>query len=126
LLVHGDITVDDHFARFGSKSFAINKINSVEVRSTTKAGSNSYAVWWGLALLLGLPALFTPEARPGLVFAALFALLGWRSWRRRRPVTTYRLFLVTSSAEAQAFETNDEDEVIRLRAAIEDAMARAS
>jgi len=33
----GDISVDDNFARFGTKSYAINKINSVDVRSRAMA-----------------------------------------------------------------------------------------
>ena len=33
-----NITVDNDFARFGSKSYAINKINSVEVRERKLGG----------------------------------------------------------------------------------------
>ena len=122
----GNVTVDDRFARFGAKSFAINKINSVEVRSSTKRGSKGYVLWWGIAALSALVAIGAQAAGVFIVLAALLAFVGWRSWLRRRDVITYGLFLVTSSSEAQAFTSRDADEVRQLRSAIEDAMARSN
>ena len=46
--------VDRDFVRVGDKSFAINKINSVEVRTRTIKGSVGYIALWLLAFLLGL------------------------------------------------------------------------
>lgn len=120
----GDVRVDDSFARFGGKSFAINKINSVEVRSETKPGSGTYVLWAIIALAL-LVAAVMQRSLGWFVFAALSAFFAWRSWERKQPTTTYRLFLVTSSSEAQAFETTDADQVEMLRGAIEDAMERS-
>lgn len=121
----GNISVDDRFARFGGKSFAINKINSVEVRGETKSGSKGYFLFWLLTAIFVLSAIAQQTGVP-IVIAAVFGGLGWLSWRRRHPITTYRLFLVTSSSEAQAFQTNEAGEVNQLRDAIEDAMARSN
>lgn len=118
----GAIKVDASFVRFADKSYAINKINSVDVRSETKRGSFAYVIWWILALIFAVPAL-VPGARGMLIIVAVFAVLGWRSWSRRRRVTTYALFLVTSSGEAQAYETSDAEEMAQLRSAVEDAIA---
>lgn len=120
-----EITVDDAFVRFGDRSVAINKINSIEVRSETAKGSSAYRIWWTLAALLALGAL-GGGAWGALVIVALFAFLGWRSWKKRAPVTTYGLFLVTSSGEAQACATTDGDQIRMLRDRIERAMAKAA
>jgi hypothetical protein len=123
---NGDITVDDRFARFGDKSFAINKINSVEVRKETKAGSRAYIFWWGIAAIALLTIILGTGAQLAFFFIVVGGVLGFVSWKKRLPIHTYFLFLVTSSAEAQAFKTHDEDEIIRLRNAVEDAMARSN
>ena len=43
----GHVTVDDNFARFGSKSYAINKITSVDVRMHEKRRSGWF-IWRGM------------------------------------------------------------------------------
>ena len=121
----GGITIDDKFARFGSKSFAINKITSVDVRSKRKTGSRGFIFWFGLAAISAIVALTVGPAA-NVVLAALAAIPGWFSWRHRHPSYTYLLFLVTSGNETQAFATTDRDEVQRLRSALEEAMSRSS
>ena len=126
-----DVTVDDTFARVGSKSYAINKINSVDVRSKKKPGKWSWAVWWFLAFVIGMPGIIQfAQGDPGngigsLLVTGLFGFLGWRSYQKRHPTFSYELFLMTSSNEVQAFTTDSKDEVLKLRGAIEDAMAAA-
>ena len=121
----GNISIDDHFARFGGKSFAINKINSVEVREQRTPGNKVYVIWWIIAAVLALGAL--PDGTWALLALAIFAaLVGWSKWRSRNPVSTYSLYLVTSSSEAQACQTSDKAEVERLRDAVESAIARSS
>ena len=126
-----NVTVDDNFARVGSKSYAINKINSVDVRSKKIPGKWSWIFWWLLAIFCGLPALGAliggqpGEAFAMLLIAALFGYFGWKSYQKRHATFSYELFLMTSSNEVQAFATDDKDDVLALRRAIEDAMAAA-
>lgn len=125
----GNVTVDDNFARVGSKSYAINKINSVDVRSKKKSGKWGWLLWWLLAIFCGVPALGAliggqpGEAVAMLLIAALFGYFGWKSYQQRHATYSYELFLMTSSNEVQAFVTDDKDDVLALRSAIEDAMA---
>ena len=116
----GVIEVDDKFARFGGKSYAINKINSVEVRQRKPYGK-------GAAVLCGIIALMAllQAAQVGLaavVVGLAFAGLAYWSWQRSK-VTEYQLFLMTSSSEAQAFVTRNGAEVFALRDQIEAAIA---
>jgi uncharacterized protein DUF6232 len=121
------VQVDDKFARFGSKSYAINKINSVDVRVHRP---HSQAATWicGLVALISvislLGSLSDPEGLSGgaLVLAAVFAGLSYVSWQKSQ-TREYQLFLMTSSSETEAFVTRDRDEVLRLRERIEEAMA---
>lgn len=123
---NGDITIDNNFARFGAKSFAINKINSVEVRSQTVPGSKAWLVFAVLAALFAINVIvryFNGEDTNGSFWAAaVLGVLSAATWGKRHAVTTHRLFLVTSSAEAQAFATHDWTDITELRTAIEDAM----
>lgn len=125
MYAQGDVTVDDRFARFGSKSYAINKINSVDVRSTEVPGSWAFVLWWALGASMLITALST-QTWGLLVVSAVLFVPGWSSWKRRRATTVYSLFLVTSSNEAQATKSIDGAEIERLRTAIEDAMARSN
>jgi len=123
--------VDDDFARFGAKSYAINKINSVEVREGAPHGR-------GGAIICGIIAAFcvlgwigkatSPDhivtATP-LVAAAIFAGLAYWQWQKAH-VREYQLFLMTSSSETQAFTTQSRDEVLSLREQVETAMLRHS
>lgn len=123
----GAVSVDQHFARFGSKSYAINKINSVDIRVARPHGEGAIWIWGLLALICGLAffgSLSAPEGPSvgGLILAAIFAFLAYRAWLSSK-IREYRLFLMTSSSEAQAYVTRDRDEVIRLREKIEKAMA---
>lgn len=120
------VSVDNDFARFGAKSYAINKINSVEVREVRpyKMGG---AVFWGLAaalfLLGGLGSLASPQDSSAgfFVIAVVCAFLAYWFWQRAK-IREYRLFLMTSSSEAQAFVSRDREEVLSLRDSIEAAM----
>jgi hypothetical protein len=118
---NGSITVDEDFARFGSKTYSIDKINTVDVRVSVPSQAG-----WIILGLLGI-GFFLPSALAGELVMAFFGivLLGaayivWRGAQLR----TYKLFLVTSSSEAQAFETRDEGEISQLRSAIEQAIIR--
>lgn len=125
----GNVRVDEHFARFGSKAFAINKINSVEVRVQHTPASNA---WIGVAIvgaLVGLAA-FGGQAPQGAI-TAFFAWIGtaviaYFMWRGAEPSDLYSLFLMTSSTEAQAYVTNDANDIRALRDAIEHAVSSAA
>lgn len=124
------VSVDDDFARFGGKSYAINKINTVEVRARYPNGQGGAVI---LALLAALcvfgwfAALNSDQGTSGgpLLFAAIFGALAYWQFQRSK-VREYQLFLMTSSSEAQAFVSRDRDEVFSLREQIEGAMLRHS
>lgn len=114
------VTVDDDFARFGGKSYAINKINSVEVRKRHPYGQSA-AFLCGLITII---FLFASAGSPAfIVLALVFGFLTYLAWRRAK-IVEYQLFLMTSSSEAQAFVTRDGEEVQALRDKIERAMTR--
>ena len=122
------VSVDADFARFGDKSYAINKINSVEVRSRKPHGQGAMFAWGLFSLIFALSGLGQLGAATGgalvmLGLAGLFGFLAHKAWRNSQ-IVEYQLFLMTSSSEAQAFITRDGDEVQALRDCIERAMAR--
>jgi len=120
------VTVDDDFARFGGKSYAINKINSVEVRERHPHGSGGAILFGGLSMILLVAALNGTDPNRGptfLLLAALSAVAAYWAWRRSK-VVEYQLFLMTSSSEAQAFVSRDGNEVYSLRDNIERAMTK--
>ncbi|OJW73019.1 MAG: hypothetical protein BGO57_13150 [Sphingomonadales bacterium 63-6] len=131
---NGDISVDEAFARFGSKTYAINKINSTEVRERIVPGARGYYLWFPIAAFLTLPVLVglfssgnQEGATGGLIIIGLpLALFWWlaiRSYRRRAAKYSYELYLTMSSRDQQALVSPDRVEVEKLRAAIETAMA---
>lgn len=120
----GNVKVDSDFARFGSKSYAINKINSVEVRTDRPTGDAGWIICGIIALLCLLSGL--GGGGSGIfMLCAVFALVAaglYHSAQKR----IHKLFLMTSSSEAQALQSEIKEEVDSLRAAIEQAMvARA-
>lgn len=116
-----DIRVDGDFARFGSKSYAINKINSVDVRVHQPVSSCLPVVLWIGAAVMTLAAV--RQLSPGFLVTAGLLALGALVMQRESKRRIYRLFLTTSSSEAQAYESGDGEEVSALRQAIETAMA---
>ena len=126
---NGDISIDDDFARFGSKSYAIDKINSVDVRSA-RTGSGCGAFLCGavtvLLALFGVAGWTAPNGHTfggiALAVAALFGFLSWRSYQAAK-IVIYTLYLTTSSNEGQATQSIDQDEISAMRAAVEMAMA---
>lgn len=123
----GDIMVDAHFARFGSKSYAIDQINTVDVREH-KAGGGAWFFLGALAFIFAALALsnLRDGMGPGVLFCALmaglFGLLCVGSWKKSNRMF-YRLFLATSNGDAQAMQSENRDDVMQLRSAIEQAMA---
>jgi hypothetical protein len=122
LYQNGDVSIDQHFARFGSKSFAINKINSVEVRTHVKSGTIGWLFFWLFGLLSFIAGVKESNGA-GIVLGLILGALGYLSFRGHRETRIHRLYLMTSSSEAQAFETTSSDEVSALRSAIERAIA---
>lgn len=126
----GVVSVDNDFARFGSKSYAINKINSVEVRERQPHGKTGAVICGIIGVVLLLAAFGSMGSSNGspigsIVLAAVFLGLAYWQWQRAK-IREYLLFLMTSSSETQAFVTRDEDEVMSLRERIETAMTRHS
>lgn len=126
------VNVDRDFARFGSKSFAINKINTVDVRARHPHSQNAF-FGWGLAGVICLLMFAGGSQDPntssgggGMVFAlllcALFGFLAFRAWKRSK-IVEYQLFLVTSSGAVQAIKSEDASMIDDLRDRIERAMA---
>jgi len=124
----GNISVDEHFARFGSKSYAINKLTSVDVLER-KPGNGGWLTCAVIAALMGFAAfgaLLDPAPNAGgtgyLGIAVVFAGLAW--WIRRGNRPTYQLMLATAGGEVQAMTTQDLDIITRLRAALEAQIAQ--
>jgi hypothetical protein len=123
----GDVTVDSHFARFGSKSYAIDKINSVDVREETKSG----CLWIGFAILtgfFGLGAVGSLSSGSGSDIGTMWVIVAVLAGitlllYKQRPKPVYHLMLATSSGEVQATNSGDREAVLKLRAAIEAAMS---
>ncbi len=123
----GNISVDEHFARFGSKSYAINKITSVDVRETPPNNTG----WVLIGVLAGIMAFAgfghmvddDPTTSPFnlLLAAAIAGGVAWLLWRARR--STYRLMLATAGGEVQAMQTHDRDVIAQLRTALEQQIA---
>lgn len=125
------VNVDDDFARFGSKSYAINKINSVDVRSHKPYSATGYILGGFVTLALVLTIVgqaSEPSASSGPTINIVFFAVGaaaftWWSYRRSK-IVEYKLYLTTSSQEAQAFVSRDREAVLGLRAEIERAMTK--
>jgi Family of unknown function (DUF6232) len=122
------VSVDRDFARFGSKSFAINKINTVDVKARHPHSQNSF-FGWGLLSVICLLILVGggQGAGSGGPAAALFisvvcGALAFRAWKRSK-VVEYQLFLVTSSQAVQAIKSEDPEMIHGLRDRIERAIA---
>lgn len=115
------VSVDRDFARFGSKSYAINKINSVEVRRRYPNGQGMMFLLGLLAVICALSALGGAGGRLWAL-AIMFGVLAFGFWRRSR-IVEYQLFLMTSSSEAQAITSHDPNQIDSLRERIERAMA---
>lgn len=125
-----NVLIDDKFARFGAKSYAINKINSVEVRRRRPHGQGAAYFWGLLALIFGIGALnkFSDLNGNGFVGLIIAALCGWLAYKSylKSQIEEFDLFLMTSSSEAQAFTTRDASQVENLRDRIERAMAASA
>lgn len=122
----GEISVDAHFARFGSKSYAIDKITSVDVREQRKTGC-AWIFFIVLAVFAGfaaIAAIASPEDRgPSSeigFFFAVAAIAGFLFYTRPKPV--FHLMLATSSGEVQATTALKRETIDDLRVAIETAM----
>jgi len=123
----GSVSIDTSFARFGSKSYAVKQINTVDVRARQVRGKGWGALW----LLIGVICIAQGWSKPGggegagtgvIVFGAV--LVGVAALLLRRPnIYEYDLMLRTSSGEAQAYTTKDAATIGRLRAAIEQAIS---
>ena len=118
------VRVDNDFARFGSKSYAINKINSVEVRERQPHGMGVVILSGFFAVVLFFVGIQTGNAT-SIAVGVILGLLAIWLWTRTR-IREYLLFLMTSSSETQAFMTRDEEEVDSLREQIEAAMLNHS
>ena len=118
------VSVDRDFARFGNKSYAINKINSVEVRERSPHSQNA-ALGWGLLAVIFLLSALGGGGGFASFLALVFGALAYWAWQRSK-VREYQLFLMTSSSEAQAIVSRDSNHILSLRETIEQAMTKHS
>src|SRR3954451_22242501 len=106
------VSVDRDFARFGSKAYAINKINTVDVTAKRPHSQNAFFGWGLLAaicLLLfagGDKSGVNNGSAVGLLLCLVFAFLAYRAWKRSK-IVEYYLMLVTSSHSVQAIKSLD-------------------
>ena len=117
------VSVDNDFARFGAKSYAINKITSVEIREKTSPNAGcvvallAFATFAFMLATIGFPPL--------VLFAIGFGVATYFAWKRSKRVT-YQLFIITSASEQQAFESLSCNAVYGLRDQVEAAMLHHS
>ena len=124
----GDISVHDHFARFGGKAYAINKINSVEVRSHAppeKTGWIWFSIFAAIFGVAGVPQIANGNGAGGLIFAGLLGGCAFIAYQNRRITPSHKLFLMMSNSEAQVCESSDLGHIQALRGAIEQAIVRS-
>lgn len=120
------VTVDKKFARFGEKSYAIDKINTVEVRSINPYGNG----WAFICMIISLSfsygayRLYQDGDSPKIpIFICIFfAIAAYRLWIMSK-IVEFQLFLMTSSTSLQAYSSFDRAEISDLRNRIESAMA---
>jgi hypothetical protein len=117
---NGGISVDQDFARFGSKSYAINKINTVDVRERNPHGVAMTTIGALLSLVMIIVMFSDPNIASGFWLLVFLGLTYWGYVRSQ--IVIYDLYLKTSSSDVQAYESRDEDEVFKLRDAVEHAM----
>lgn len=120
------VTVDDHFARFGSKSYAINKITSVDVKTDEKRSSAwlFVGIFGSLFLvsafgMLGKGDSGTPVT--ALIGVAMIALATFLY--PKRISRSYVLMLATAAGEVQATTSTDGNAITELREVIEGRIA---
>lgn len=121
--------MDRDFARFGSKAYAINKINTVDVTYRHPYPRQAAFAWGLLAFfsLLVFGGSMSGENAGGVGFFALalcgfLGFLAYRAWQRSK-IVEYNLLLVTSSHSVQAIKSRDSAFIQDIRDRIERAMA---
>ena len=123
----GHVIVDDNFARFGSKSYAINKITSVDVRVHEKRRSGwlAFGIVGILFLLAGLGSLAEPEKGSALTLIVLGGVCMFMAVKgfSKRLTRSYELMLATAAGEVQATTATDGDSIQELRDVIEGRIA---
>lgn len=125
------VSVDNDFARFGAKSYAINKITSVEIREVKdKNAGCTIAIFAVIALVLAVSAFesFSSGFETVLGFLAGAAIFGYLTYAmiQKAKEITYQLFLITAASEQQAYESKSRENVYRLRDQVEAAMMHHS
>src|SRR5689334_11973841 len=101
------VSIDRDFARFGSKSYAINKINSVDLRQRHPHGQTPVFILGFLAVIC-LLAIKGDNGLEMTCLAVVFGALAFAAWKKSQ-IVEYQLFLMTSSSEEQAITSSDRD-----------------
>jgi hypothetical protein len=116
------VRVDADFARIGSKAYAINKINSVDVSARRPHSRDPAIAWCGLAVICAVVAA-NGSSSIWWFLCAVSAALAYRAWERFK-VVEYFLMLTTSSAEIAAIKSREPDFIDGVRTQIEAAMTK--
>eukprot|EP00456_Euglypha_rotunda_P014398 TRINITY_DN14515_c0_g1_i1.p3 TRINITY_DN14515_c0_g1~~TRINITY_DN14515_c0_g1_i1.p3 ORF type:complete len:107 (+),score=20.44 TRINITY_DN14515_c0_g1_i1:876-1196(+) len=76
-----NVSVDKDFARFGSKSYAINKINTVDVRERKPYGQLGMFIFGVLCFIFGMAALggLSEKSLSGSITSFIFAAIDRKS-----------------------------------------------
>lgn len=120
---YDDAFVDGRFVRVGAKSYAVDKITSVEVRTGEQQPNKKGAT---LLAIAGLIAVFAAIQAPVLlVLATGVGLLANRAYKVELP-RQHRVILMLASQEAAALETTDRTRALGFRDEIERAMVAAA
>jgi len=121
-----NVIVDDHFARFGSKSYAINKITSVDVKEDIRERSGwiAFAILSGIFAIAAFGSVMAGEGPTAgyVVIAAILAIPAYLKFRNRRS-ENYTLMLATAAGEVQATQSPNREAIIELRDVLERRIA---
>jgi hypothetical protein len=116
--------VDGNFVRIGRKSFVLDKINCVEIKSV-KRHPGAVLLAFMLAIMglpLTLAALAT--AQPAMAVIGLCLVGGAVFAYRSRNIFEHTLVLTTSSRDVAAMKSRDFETIDCLRQQIEEGMTR--
>jgi hypothetical protein len=116
--------VDGNFARIGRKSYALDKINCVEIKSVKRHPGAVLLAF--MLLIIGLPLALVAltVAQPAMAVIGLCLVGGAVFAYRSRNIFEHTLVLTTSSRDVAAMTSRDFEIIDGLRQQIEEGMTR--
>lgn len=118
---NGQVSVDRNFVRVGSKSYAVDKIGSIDIRTRHVPPNRKYLLLW-IGAVFAFLAGINPLRWDLMALAAFLFGAGYVVHREAKSKHFHSIVLLTTAGEAVAFESSDIEEIADIRDAIEAAM----